>query len=203
MHKVGDEIDGYCPRCRLNTFQNVAATDGRIVLAATCRTCRNSFPWKAEVSPEDIRSKHMDKLHRLQRQKMGGPDVISRGRKRVGDLEQAQASRASGVHEVGAPGAESGETPVKSPAAAPVATSGVQPQPTGPSSTDRWRELTAKLGWRDGKPYNAARTYKPGDVLLHKALGLGVVQEVVNEGACMVLFRDKETVLEMAQPDNS
>lgn len=203
MHKVGDEIDGYCPRCRLNTYQNVAATDGRTVLAATCRTCRNSFPWKAEVSPEDIRSKQMDKLQRLQRQKMGGPDVISRGRKRVGDLEQAQANRLSGLHEATAVTAQSGETAAKTPVAAPVATSGAQSAVSGPNSTDRWRELTAKLGWRDGKPYNAARVYKAGDVLLHKALGLGVVQQVVNEGACMVLFRDKETVLEMGQPDNS
>jgi hypothetical protein len=200
MHKVGDEIDGYCPRCRLNTYQNVAATDGRTVLAATCRTCRNSFPWKAEVSPEDIRSKHMEKLQRLQRQRTGGPDVISRGRKKVGDLEQAQANRLSGATEtVDA----SGELPARGPAAAPVATSGVAPSFVDPNATDRWRELTAKLGWRDGKPYNAARIYKAGDVLLHKALGLGVVQAVVHEGACVVLFRDKEAVLEMGQPDNS
>ena len=35
--------------------------------------------------------------------------------------------------------------------------------------------------------------------MLHKAHGLGVVQQVVHEGACVVLFRDQEAVLEMGQ----
>lgn len=202
MHKVGDEIDGFCPRCRLNTYQNIAATDGRTVLAATCRTCRNTFPWKAEVSPEDIRAKQMEKLQRLQRSRTGGPEVMSRGRKKVGDLEQAQANRQNGTLDgPAAAAAQSGEAPAKIATPAPVATSGAESP--GGNATERWRELTANLGWRDGKPYNSARVYKPGDVLLHKALGLGVVQQVVHEGACVVLFRDKEAVLEMGQPDNN
>jgi len=63
----------------------------------------------------------------------------------------------------------------------------------------RWVELTGALSSRDGKPYYADRTYKEGDVLLHKRHGMGVVESVVHEEAVMVLFRDGQQVIEMAQ----
>src|SRR5436309_2874572 len=125
MFKVGDEADGYCPRCRLNTYQIIAATDGRIVLAATCRTCRNTFPWKAEVSPEEQRQKHIQKLHKLQRAKTGGPEVLSRTRRKVGDLDQLKQVATALGREV--PTLDEEKTPPPGETASPhlpVATSG-------------------------------------------------------------------------------
>jgi hypothetical protein len=189
MLNIGDETEGYCPRCRLNTYQIVAATDGRSVQSVTCRTCRNSFPWRREVTPEELRERQLDKLRRLTRAKGIGPEVQSRTRRKVGDLDMLrQAAAALGREVPDLPA----DTPPPAPASAPVATS-------GGDSTDRWRVQTAKLGWRDGKPYQPTRTYKAGDVMLHKAHGLGVVQQVVHDGACVVLFRDQETVIEMGQ----
>jgi hypothetical protein len=208
MHKIGDEIDGYCPRCRLNTYQIISATDGRTVFHVTCRTCRNPFPWRPELSMADQRQKAMKKLHKLQRARLGGPpEVLSRGRKQAGDLD-APLKALEALHGAAVADEVREKLQVTSPMPqppslkpAPAATSGAVPVAAGPpavSVTARWTALTAKLGWRDGKPYQATRTYKAGDVVLHKEHGLGVVQQVVHETACVVLFRDRETVLEMA-----
>ena len=53
MLKVGDETEGYCPRCRLNTYQIISATDGREIFTSTCRTCRRLVP--AQLFVEDNR----------------------------------------------------------------------------------------------------------------------------------------------------
>jgi hypothetical protein len=195
MHQIGDEIDGYCPRCRLNTYQNVSAMDGSTVLSATCRTCRNTFAWKPEVSPDDMRAQQMKKLNRLQRTRMtSAPEVTSRTRRKVGDLDQLRAMAKAIGHDI------QGEVPAAPGAPAATATSGIVSGT--PTATDRWRVLTANLGWRDGKPYKASSLYKAGDVVLHKAHGLGVVQQVVHDNACLVLFRDSEAVMEMGAPPN-
>lgn len=190
MHKVGDQTEGYCQRCRLNTYQTVAATDGRTLFTATCRTCRNTMTWKPEVSAEEIRAKQIKKLNKLQRDRprmSSPPEVISKRPQRGGDLAGPlrELSKLTGKP-MGLP---------PEPDAAPSIVVGI-PAPTEVLQT-RWQQLTAKLSSRDGKPYLLTRTYKPGDVVLHKAHGLGVVETVVNEGACMVLFRDQETVLQM------
>ena len=190
MHKVGDETEGYCSRCRLNTYQAVAATDGRTIFTATCRTCRNTVTWKPEVSAEEVRAKQMKKLGKLQRDRprlSSPPEVISKRPARGGDLAGPlrELSKLTGKP-MGLP-AEEAPPPVVIGAPAPVT-----------ERLARWQALTAKLSSRDGKPYLVTRTYKPGDVVLHKANGLGVVESVVNDGACLVLFRDSETVLQMS-----
>lgn len=203
MIQVGDETEGYCPRCRLNTYQIVAATQGGIVLQATCRTCRNAFAWKPEVTPEETRAKHLRKLSRLTRTAMvSAPEVISRGRKTGGDLDAplralAQLNGRQATDSPASPHRHIAATPAPN-AAAALAEVAASDAPSKPA--DRWQALTAKLGWRDGKPYQVTRVYSPGDVVLHKAHGLGIIQQIVHESACLVLFRDAEVVLPMAMP---
>lgn len=199
MYKIGDEIDGHCPRCKLNTYQIVAATDGHSVMLATCRTCRNQFAWRPEVSVDAFRLKAIKKLQQLQRSKMAGPpEVSSRGRRKGGDFD----APLKALEALNGPAlAEEVRTRLAA-SARPTATAaaGTDAPASGVSSTtaERWRSLTANLSWRDGKPYQVTRTYGIGDVLLHKAHGLGIVERVVHANACLVLFRDAETVLEMA-----
>ncbi len=190
MYKVGDETEGYCQRCRLNTYQSVAATDGRTIFTATCRTCRNTVTWKPEVSAEEVRAKQMKKLGKLQRDRprlSSPPEVISKRPARGGDLAGPlrELSKLTGKP-MGLPPEADAAPAVVVGIAAPV-----------DERLARWHALTAKLSSRDGKPYLVTRTYKPGDVVLHKAHGLGVVESVVNEGACLVLFRVQEVVLQM------
>jgi len=207
MHQIGDVVDGFCPRCRLNTYQIVSATDGREVFSATCRTCRNTIPYKPEVSIDELREKQIKKLKTLVRKKskdMMTPSIIhlaSRKNRDAGDLDMPlrafremhgrdpDATPPPSVPAAMAEAVAHRNTPV-----APVASSGA----TG--ATARWQRLTERLSARDGRPYVPTRTYKVGDVLLHKTHGLGIVEQVVHEQAVMVLFRDVETVLEMAAP---
>jgi hypothetical protein len=214
MHKVGDEIDGHCPRCRLNTYQVVSATDGREVFSATCRTCRNTFPWKPEISAEDQRAKNLKKLSKLAGKKMvPPPEVLQVGRRKGGDLDaplkalaalngkdanadspgRSAKAMAAAENAFGAAPEAEAESEVKSDVSR-------TPNPTPVGSSATWRQLTASLSWRDGKPYQVTRTYKSGDVVLHKSHGLGIVQSVVHDNACTVLFRDLEVVLQMALP---
>ena len=125
--------------------------------------------------------------------KMAGPrsrpQVVNRRRAR-GDTPEA--TRRSGGRTV--------VTQVDKPAPA-VAPRRVRPaeSPEVLAAKARWVELTGKLSSRHGKPYYPDRSYAVGDVLLHKRHGMGVVESVVHEEAVMVLFRDGEQVIEMAQ----
>jgi len=215
MYKVGDETEGFCPRCRLNTYQVVSATDGRTIFSATCRTCRNTFAWKPEVTMEEQRQKQMQKLQKLTRNKMSqAPVVMNRGRKSGGDLD-APLKALAALHgrevtlesRARADNGEGGQVQPSSVATGEVAASPVPESSAGQETAtagatqpaERWRLLTAKLGWRDGKPYQPTRSYEEGDVMLHKGHGLGIVQSVVHAQACVVLFRDIETVVAMGQ----
>jgi len=63
--------------------------------------------------------------------------------------------------------------------------------------TARWRDATALLGPRDGRPYDPRKPYAAGDVLLHKAYGMGIVEGVLSDNAATALFRDGLHEIEM------
>ena len=207
MRKVGDEIGGYCPRCRLNVNLNVAATDGREVFTATCRTCHNTSKFTPEKSSEVVQAEALKKLARMRKRKEPRriPQVISRRKHVDGDPED---------------GGEDGAEPMRP--ATSVASAGDLPKvkigatwgasrksidladATAPADDGdarlRWRKLTANLGPRDGSTYAPGRAYATGDVMLHKRHGMGIVESVLHENACMVLFREGGMVIEMGQP---
>lgn len=183
MIKVGDEISGWCPRCKLNQYMNVAATDGREVFTTTCRTCHNTNKWQAERSKEQLRDEAWKKLNRLRRRKSvnprGKPEVVTKPRR--GGSTEADGSGPSSSVSKGASAAATNNAP---------------------DDTARWRELTKDLGFRDGKPYSITKTYKIGDVMLHKRNGMGIVEAVLHEQACLVLFRAGQQPVEMAKSDD-
>lgn len=102
MQKVGDPIDGYCQRCKRNVFMSVAATDGREIFAAVCRTCDTKQDYRPEVSNEVLQEAAMKKLMRgaAKKRKVGTgrtPDIISRGRRvdESGGFDRAAVDRAA------------------------------------------------------------------------------------------------------------
>lgn len=198
MLKVGDETEGYCPRCRLNTYQIVSATDGREIFTATCRTCRNTFQYKPELSLDEVREKQVKKLRTLQKKRVAGnPDIVqfaSRKSANKGDMDMPLRAYREMMGKDPDAGMPPQGGPIREPVAE-VAVSGAAETPTA-----RWTRMTATLSARDGRPYNPSRTYKVGDVLLHKSHGLGLVETVIHDNAAMVLFRDVEKVLEMGAP---
>ena len=51
--RLGDEIDDYCPRCKLLLNHAVASMVGSAVVKVVCQTCHSEHPYKnAEVPPK-------------------------------------------------------------------------------------------------------------------------------------------------------
>lgn len=66
--------------------------------------------------------------------------------------------------------------------------------PTGKGRDDdlrgRWKALTDGLMSRDGRPHRAWDTYNDGEVVLHTKFGMGVVENIDDDGVLTVLFRN-------------
>lgn len=208
MKKVGDEVEGYCSRCKLNVFMNIAATDGREIFNATCRTCHETVKYQTERSAEHVKAEAWKKLMRQKKRKSPRrlPEVVSRRKRGEVGFEEgeevgeegalAAGPKAEGVKEANLPKPTAGVT-----WGAPRKSIELEEKAKLPDDdpTRRWRELTAALGPRDGRPYYPDRTYEAGDVVLHKRHGMGIVESIVHENACMVLFRGAREVIEMGQ----
>jgi hypothetical protein len=53
LFRLGDEIDDYCPRCKLLLNHAVASMMGDTVVKVVCQTCHTEHPYKnAEVPPK-------------------------------------------------------------------------------------------------------------------------------------------------------
>ncbi len=64
-YAIGDEIDFFCKKCRLNLHGNVAALQGDDVAKVTCRTCRSTQPFLPERSEEELRAGLMKRAFRI------------------------------------------------------------------------------------------------------------------------------------------
>jgi len=62
----------------------------------------------------------------------------------------------------------------------------------------RWRKAAKDADAR-APIYRDTEVYEVGDAFIHNRHGLGVVQEILNENAAMVLFREVEVPLEMGK----
>ena len=202
MYKVGDEIDGYCSHCRQNTYQTVAAAEGEQVLSVTCRTCRNTDKHRPEVSGDQKREAAWKKLVTTQKRKPSlprrTPVVVQRGRRVRGEDEGDEESATSAVV-VRSGGRQSTEVVARATAATKAKVLSDSAVRVGERSEARrrWQELTSEFSARDGAPYRPFNNYVEGDVVLHKRHGMGVVQTILHEQACMALFREGEQVLQM------
>jgi len=180
MLKIGNEVGGWCPRCKLNVNMTIAATDGREIFTAMCRTCRNTHNYRPERSKDELKEEAWKKLNRMRKRKVikprRAPEVVKK-RRRAGGGDPEEAPKPAAPAEPAFKDAAGGET--------------------GPADRARWRELTEDLGPRDGRPYYSDRTYGIGDVMLHKRHGMGIVEQIIHEQACMVLFRTGGQVIEM------
>ena len=207
MIQIGEIVDGFCSRCGHNVNMNVAALDGETILTATCRTCHNTVKHKPERSEEQAKTEAWKKLTRLRKRKVvqRAPEVVNRRKRVKADSDKHQAAAKPDK-----PATPSKSSPLAGAstrsAGTPWGTPRKQVELEGVAETHSddpkalWRELTATLGPRDGIPYYADRVYQKGEVMLHKRHGMGVVESVLHENACMVLFRSAREVVEMGQP---
>ena len=56
LFRLGDEIDDYCPRCKLLLNHAVASMVGGTVVKVVCQTCHSEHPYKNAAVPPKKKS---------------------------------------------------------------------------------------------------------------------------------------------------
>jgi hypothetical protein len=69
--RLGDEVDDYCPRCRLLLNHDVASLLNAEVVKVTCRTCYNTHDYRHAQAPAR-RKKPADNKQQLMEQVLAG-----------------------------------------------------------------------------------------------------------------------------------
>lgn len=87
IYKVGDEVDFYCKKCRLNLRGNVAAVREGQIVRVTCRTCRSTQPYVPEKTEEELRATTLRKVLKRRDQ---------RGQQRSASLEESRKAASYG-----------------------------------------------------------------------------------------------------------
>lgn len=74
---LGDIIEVYCSKCRLNLDASVAAIIDGNVVKVMCRTCGNEVPNKAPVDPKLKKDKALERLMKMRAKKSEGPKMAA------------------------------------------------------------------------------------------------------------------------------
>jgi len=61
-YTIGDIVETYCTRCRLNLDGSIAALKDSRIQKVTCRTCWNEIPFRAPVDFQARNQKRLDNL---------------------------------------------------------------------------------------------------------------------------------------------
>ena len=62
-------------------------------------------------------------------------------------------------------------------------------------NSEYWEQKIAEKKQVPQRPYKIQEQFKLGDVIQHSKFGVGIVEEVKNNGKIVVLFRDEERTL--------
>jgi hypothetical protein len=78
---------------------------------------------------------------------------------------------------------------------APSGLKAPKPTRTFVKNSEYWETKMADKKQVPLKPYKTQELFKLGDVISHSKFGVGIVEEVKNNGKIVVLFRDEERTL--------
>lgn len=70
--QIGDIVDIYCTRCRLNLDGSVSALVSGEVVKVTCRTCHNEVKYRPSVDLQQRKQKALERLMRQRSKKFAG-----------------------------------------------------------------------------------------------------------------------------------
>jgi len=104
---IGDEVDFYCKKCRLNLHGNVAAVHEGDVVKVTCRTCRSTQPYVKEKTEDELRAQTIRKVFKMRDKRAQqrvdsadrrepanyGSDVTARWRKATEEIDSRHATK--------------------------------------------------------------------------------------------------------------
>jgi hypothetical protein len=166
--KVGEDIDGWCTKCRTDTLHVVVAlkpgtTEPKRV---ECKECHGQHNYHApKIAPA--------------KQQPAGPTVHNR-------TAAARTPPKPAAPKVAAP------KPAK-----PAKTSASAPALTGAREWLRRMDELAMKRDLVVRPYSMRETFAAGEPVSHPKFGKGVVLEVLETNKCAILFEEGRKVLAM------
>jgi len=188
--QVGDVVSAYCSQCKDNIDVDVVSVAGAEIVTVTCKTCGTSQRFRPP----------MDKAERARAMGRRVVDVGSAG----SSSDARPRGRATTRRVLSPTGREIVDDPMPrrvspttpQPPAMPMpAPAAPVPRPAGMAgmSNDdlfrRWDALTHNLMSRHGRPHRGNESYKPGEVILHSAHGMGIVEQIAADGTLTALFK--------------
>jgi hypothetical protein len=88
-----------------------------------------------------------------------------------------------------------GESGISSKRTSSLASKAPRATKTFVKNSEYWEQKMATKKQVPMKPYKTQELFQLGDVISHTKFGLGIVEEVKNNGKIIVLFRDEERTL--------
>lgn len=165
--KVGEDIDAYCTKCRLDTIHVVVALKpgNEGPKRVECKSCGGQHMYHAPKLPSRTEAPSQ-------------PAVVNR----------SAAARNP-------PAPKPPKAKASKPAAKPAALSA--PTGAGAREWLRRMEDLAVAGGNAVRPYSMRETFAAGDPISHPKFGKGVVLEVLEAKKCAILFEEGRKVLAM------
>ncbi len=171
--KAGDIVNAYCSHCKVNGEAVVAAAVGDEVVTVTCKTCGTSQRYLAEQLERGGAEGKLPKRRVIDVAPRRHNKQRSRSRRVVSTTGRA-------IPDVPLPGAR--PTPPAKP---------TTPAPRRDEALfARWDEATDQVDARYARPHREHEAYDPGEAILHKIHGMGIVDSVAEDGDVKVLFKD-------------
>lgn len=165
--KVGEDIDAYCTKCRLDTIHVVVALKpgNEGPKRVECKSCGGQHMYHAPKLPSRTEAPSQ-------------PAVVNRS----AAARNPQPAKPA--------------KPAK-PAAAKPAKPAAPPAGGGAREWLRHMEDLALQGGATIRPYSMRETFAAGDPVSHPKFGKGVVLEVIEAKKCAILFEEGRKVLAM------
>ncbi len=186
--KLGDIIEAYCGRCKLNLDTSVAAVVGEEIVSVVCRTCdeKQKFrPPRPEKTVAPLASR-----------------TAAGGGRRVVDVSAMSKSNRSSAGK----SRTATRRPVRTdehprPAATRRQRSDSPEIIALRAMFQRWDQATAGVDSRFARPHREEEAYDPGEAILHKMFGMGIVEDRTEDGTLTVLFRNGVHSLPSTPPE--
>jgi len=170
--KAGDIVKALCSHCRIATEALVEAAVGDEIVTVACKTCGTTQRYQA-VGDDDQ------------------PIGEGRAGRRVVDVSSSRRKkpRDRSRRVVSSTGRAIPDVPVPMPGARTAP----PPPPPARARKDplyvRWDQATDKVDSRYARPHREHEAYEVGEAILDKIHGMGIVEEVAEDGALTVLFK--------------
>jgi len=183
--QVGEVVTAHCSQCKENCDVEIVAVVGDEIVTVACKTCGTS-------------QRHRPAMDRAERARVQGRRVVDVAGSEPTPRPRGRPSSRRVLSSTGReiiddlpPRRPAPTPPSVTPAPAPAPVS-APANMVGVKSEDllrRWDMLTTGVMSRHGRPHRENESYREGEVILHSVHGMGIVEQIGDDGLVTALFR--------------